>query len=274
MPDPTVVQPASAISPSELDSAEARPGSASLIKAFQLVEPLAASPPSGVSLADLSSQLRMPKSTAHRYLASLVSLGLAERDGSDHFHLGTRVIELAGAYLAKSDLRTEARAAMDELAAQTAETVHLAVPSAGEVVYIAKVESIHPIRMYSHIGARLPMYCTALGKAILPYLPQERRARILAQPFRPRTEHTIVSPDVMRSELERVQQQGFAIDDEENEVGVCCVGAAVFDVSGDVVGALSVSGPMSRMSRERCVELGPLVRESALRVSRRLGYPD
>lgn len=247
--------------------------SSSVTKAFQVVELLAASPPSGASLADLSSQLGMPKSTAHRYLASLVSLGLAERDGSDHFHLGTRLIELAGAYLAKSDLRTEARATMDELAAQTAETVHLAVPSAGEVVYIAKVESIHPIRMYSHIGARLPMYCTALGKAILPFLPQERRERIFAQPFRPRTDRTIASPEAMQNELQHIRAQGFAVDDEENEVGVCCVGAAIFDYTSDVVGALSVSGPMSRMSRERCVELGPLVRDSALRVSRRMGYP-
>jgi IclR family acetate operon transcriptional repressor len=247
--------------------------SSSVTKAFQVVELLAASPPSGASLADLSSQLGMPKSTAHRYLTSLVSLRLAERDGSDHFHLGTRVIELAGAYLARSDLRTEARTTMEELAAQTAETVHLAVPSAGEVVYIAKVESIHPIRMYSHIGARLPMYCTALGKAILPFLPEERRERILGQPFRARTERTIVSPQVMRDELELIRTQGFAIDDEENEVGVCCVGAPVFDYTTDVVGALSVSGPTSRMSRERCIELGPLVHDSAWRVSRRMGYP-
>jgi DNA-binding IclR family transcriptional regulator len=243
-------------------------------KAFQLVELLGAAPPGGVSLAELSGQLGMPKSTAHRYLTSLVSLGLAERDDNDHFHLGTKVLELAGAYLAKSDLRTEARGVMDELGAQTAETIHLAVPSAGEVVYIAKVESIHPIRMYSHIGARLPMYCTALGKAILPFLPEERRERILSLPFRPRTANTITEPQVMRQELDRIRQQGFAVDDEENEVGVCCVGAPIFDYTTEVVGALSVSGPMSRMSLERCVEIGPLVNESARRVSRRMGYTD
>jgi IclR family acetate operon transcriptional repressor len=256
------------------DPGEPRAVSSSVTKAFQMVELLAASPPTGASLAELSNGLGMPKSTAHRYLSSLVALGLAERDGSDHFHLGTRIIELAGTYLARSDLRSESRALMEELAALTAETVHLAVPSAGEVVYIAKVESIHPIRMYSHIGARLPMYCTALGKAILPFLLEERRERALAGPLRSLTEHTIVDPGVMRAELERVRLQGFAVDDEENEIGVCCVGAPIFDYTTDVVGALSVSGPMSRMSRERCVELGPVVRESALRVSHRMGYPE
>jgi DNA-binding IclR family transcriptional regulator len=254
------------------DLTDPRAVSTSVTKAFRIVELLAANPNGGLTLAELSAQLGMPKSTAHRYLATLVALDLTERDGTDRFRVGTKLVELAGSYLANSDLRSESSAILDELAATTGETVHLAVPSRGEVVYIAKVESIHALRMYSHIGARLPMHSTSLGKAILAYLPVARVDEILLRPMAARTPRTITSSRELAVELERIRQQGFAIDDEENEVGVCCVGAAVFDYLAVPVAAVSISGPINRMSRERCVTLGPMVRDAALRVSHRVGY--
>jgi IclR family acetate operon transcriptional repressor len=254
------------------DLTDPRAVSTSVTKAFRIVELLAAKPNGGLTLAELSLELGMPKSTTHRYLTTLVALGLTERDGADHFHVGTKLVELAGSFLANSDLRTESNAILDELAATTGETVHLAVPSGGEVVYIAKVESIHALRMYSHIGARLPMHSTSLGKAILAHLPVARVDEILVEPMRARTARTITSSRELAVELDRIRQQGFAIDDEENEVGVCCVGAAVFDYMAVPVAAVSISGPINRMSRERCVTLGPMVRDAALRVSRRMGY--
>ena len=190
------------------------------------------------------------------------------------FASGTRIIELAGSYLAKSDLRSESRPRLSRRpGCGRRETVHLAVPSGGEVVYIAKVESTHAIRMYSHIGARLPMACTALGKAILAFLPLDRARTILARPFRARAPNTLIQPSAMAKELELVRDRGFAVDDEENEVGVCCVGAPIFDYTSEVIAAVSVSGPISRMSPARCVELGPDVRKLALRISRRMGFP-
>lgn len=254
------------------DLTDPRAVSTSVTKAFRIVELLAAKPNGGLSLAELSLQLGMPKSTTHRYLATLIALGLTERDGADRFRLGTKVVELAGSFLANSDLRTEGNAILDELAAKTGETVHLAVPSGGEVVYIAKVESIHALRMYSHIGARLPMHSTSLGKAIMAHLPAERIDEILLTPMTARTPRTITSPRELTLELEHIRQQGFAIDDEENETGVCCVGAAVLDYMADPVAAVSISGPNNRMSRERCVTLGPMVRDAAMSVSRRMGY--
>lgn len=254
------------------DLTDPRAVSTSVTKAFRIVELLATKPNGGMTLAELSLQLGMPKSTAHRYLATLVALGLAERDGADRFRLGTKVVELAGSFLANSDLRKEGNAVLEDLAAKTGETVHLAVPSGGEVVYIAKVESIHALRMYSHIGARLPMHSTSLGKAILAHLPPARLGEILDAPMTARTPRTITSAQELTAELERVRQQGFAIDDEENELGVCCVGAAVFDYMAAPVAAVSISGPINRMSREHCVTLGPMVRDAALSVSRRIGY--
>jgi DNA-binding IclR family transcriptional regulator len=245
--------------------------STTVAKALTIVEALAGQAEQGISLAELSAALSMPKSTVHRYLTTLTQLELAERWGVDRFRLGTKVIELAGSFLANSDLRNESQADLDTLASQTQETIHLAVPSGAEVVYIAKVESKHALRMYSYIGARLPMYCTALGKAILAFGPPGRTKEIVARKLKPRTPRTITSPEALESELETIRLQGFALDDEENEVGIRCVSAPIFDYTRLAVAAMSISGPSDRMDRRRCAELAPLVREAAQRVSRRMG---
>src|SRR5512136_1937551 len=143
--------------------------STTVTKAISILDILAFKADVGVSLSELCSLIDIPKSSIHRYLVTLQELGLAERKDNDRYSLGTKVIELAGVYLLKSDLRNDSQAALDELAEISGETVHLAVPSGIEVVYIAKVESKHALSMFSHIGARLPMHCTALGKAILAF---------------------------------------------------------------------------------------------------------
>lgn len=244
-----------------------------VVKAFSILNLLAHRAGSTVSLAEVAAHIGTSKSTAHRYLTTLEELGVVERDAKDRFQLGPKLIELAGMLLAEHDLRRESEPFLLELASQTQETVHLAVPSGNEVVYLAKVESPHPIRMASRIGARMPMYSTALGKAILAHLPPERVQEIVDAGIPPRTPHTVSSAEALRAELAKVQAQGFALDDQENELGVRCVGAPVFDYSGEVVGAVSVSGPAHRLSREMLLKLGPLVRETALKISRRLGYP-
>jgi IclR family acetate operon transcriptional repressor len=247
--------------------------SVTVAKAFGIVEALAAETDRGLTLGDLSVRVAMPKSTVHRYLATLLELGLALRSDTDRFRLGTKVIELAGAYLANNDLRKESESIMDELSSQTNETVHLAVRSGSEVVYVAKVESKHALRMYSYIGARLPMYSTALGKSMLAFGPEEWLQETLTRGLKRRTPHTIVSPSALKAELAGIRDRGFSLDNEENEVDVRCVGAPVFDFSRTVVAAISVSGPIDRMNERRSAELGPVVRKAADRISRRVGYP-
>jgi len=244
-----------------------------VVKAFAILDFLAQRAGSAVSLAEVAAHIGTSKSTAHRYLTTLEELGVVERDNNDRFQLGPKLIELAGVLLAEHDLRRESEPFLIDLASSTQETVHLAVPSGNEVVYLAKVESPHPIRMASRIGARMPMYSTALGKAILAYLPTERVQEIIDAGIPSRTPYTVSSAEALRVELEQVRARGFALDDQENELGVRCVGAPIFDYSGEVVGAISVSGPAHRLSREMLLKLGPLVRETALKVSRRLGYP-
>jgi IclR family acetate operon transcriptional repressor len=116
------------------------------------------------------------------------------------------------------------------------------------------------------------MHCTALGKSILAYSGPERIQSVLSELSKPRTPKTITSEEALSVELELIRSQGFAIDDEENEIGIRCVGAPIIDYTGRAIAAMSISGPCDRMGRERCVELGYLLREAVLRISKRKGF--
>lgn len=246
--------------------------STTVAKAVGILEILASKTDMGISLSELCALIDIPKSSTHRYLVTLQELGLAERRNDDRYYLGCKVIELAGAYLLKSDLRNDSQAALDDLANKTGETVHLAVPSGTEVVYIAKVESKHALSMFSHIGARLPMHCTALGKAILAFSGLDEVRAVISGPLISRTPKSITSPEELKIELEIIRARGYACDDEENEVGIRCVGAPIFDYTTKPIGAISISAPCDRMDQQRCNLLGPLVHQAALQVSRRKGF--
>lgn len=246
--------------------------STTVAKALSIIEILASSSDAGINLTELSAALTMPKSTAHRYLATLLELNLAERNSTDRFRLGTKVIELAGSFLASSDIRMESEPILEEMAEKTGETVHLAVPSGSEVVYIAKVESRHTLGMFSHIGTRLPIRCTALGKSILAFSGPDLIQAVFSEPPQSRTPNTITSNEALREELVLIRTQGFAVDNEENEVGICCVGAPILDYTGRAIAAMSISGPCDRMDQERCIQLGPVLREGVLKISKRKGY--
>lgn len=246
--------------------------SSTVAKAIGILDILASTADTGLSLTELSELIDMPKSSTHRYLVTLQELGLAVRKGKDRFYLGTKVIELAGSFLVKSDLRNESQDILNELADKTGETIHLAVPSGIEMVYIAKVESKHALVMSSHIGARIPMYCSALGKAILAFSNEELLITILNQPMIQRTPNTITTMEALKSELSLTQSRGYAIDDEENEISISCVGAPIFDYSATPIAAISISVPHQRITQESYNILGPMVMEAAHLVSRRKGF--
>jgi DNA-binding IclR family transcriptional regulator len=246
--------------------------SSTVAKAIGILDILASKADVGISLAELSTLIDMPKSSTHRYLATLQELRLAERIEGDRYCLGTKVIELAGSFLVHSDLRSESQAVLNDLAEKTGETIHLAVPSGTEVVYIAKVESRHALGMFSHIGARLPMYCTSLGKAILAFGSADRLQAVINEPRKPRTPNSITSVQALKENLALIRTRGYAMDDEENEIGIRCVGAAIFDYNATPIAAISISAPRERMDLERWASLGPLVREAAQMISSRKGF--
>jgi IclR family acetate operon transcriptional repressor len=249
-----------------------RKTSSTVKKAFQILFMIQKKGEEGVSFADVADEFDISKSTAHRYLTTLEELSIIQRDERDRFHFGFRLVELTGAYLSNNDLRSESHELIRELSSQTQETVHLAIPTDQGIVYIDRVDSTHSIRMASQIGSVVPYHSTALGKAILAYYSPAKVREIIQYGLPQKTSHTITSADQLLAEIEQIRREGFSIDNEENEIGVRCVGAPIFDYSGSVIGAISISGPITRMDEKRCLELGPIIRETGLNISARMGY--
>ncbi|WP_244893370.1 IclR family transcriptional regulator [Ferroacidibacillus organovorans] len=230
--------------------------------------------PQGIAITELATQVDMYKSTVHRLLTTLLRRGYIEQDErTGKYKLGYALLDLGMKLLSSIDLRAEAAVPLRELADFSNEIVHLALLERGEIVYIDKVESDNTTRMHSRIGKRVPVHSTSLGKVILAYLPVSEAREILNQNERIQmTDHTIVQEDELLAEIERVKERGYAFDLEENEIGVCCIAAPIFDHANNVVAACSVSGPSSRMTTERLHAMIPVVIASAKRISNRLGH--
>jgi IclR family transcriptional regulator, KDG regulon repressor len=242
-----------------------------LDRALDVLEALAdGTGPLGVT--ELARRVGATKSAAYRVLANLERRGYVSKDPTTaRYALGTRLAYLGQRSLGTFDLRQVARPILDDLNRRFHETVNLGVLEGDEVVYIDMVESHHGLRMAARIGARDHVHSTALGKAILAYLPPEAIQRRLQRPLQPRTEHTITDPARLTTELARVRVHGVAEDHAENELGARCVAAPIFDHAGAVIAAISVSSPESRLDDRRASEVADAVRSAAQEITRRVG---
>jgi IclR family acetate operon transcriptional repressor len=226
----------------------------------------------GLTLTECAEILGYSKPTTYRTLRTFARRGFLQIDEERGVYtLGVTLLRLGMFFLEQLDLRREALPVLNELAEQTGETVHLGVLSGFEVVYIEKVESRHAVRMFSRVGHTMPAWSTGVGKAILSFLPTEQLDAALPAVFERRTPHTGTSRPELLAEFAAIRTRGYSTDDVENEEGIRCAGAPVFDHSGAVCGAISVAGPATRITRERLPELGALVREAALAISERIG---
>ncbi|WP_329490940.1 IclR family transcriptional regulator [Kitasatospora sp. NBC_01246] len=226
----------------------------------------------GVPLAQLAEALGLNKSTVLRLAGPLLDEHLLDRDReTGWFRLGHGSLRLGQAYLSTLDLRSVAAEHLRRLQREAGETVHLTVWQAPGIVYLDKVEDETNVRMASRVGSRAPAYCTATGKAILAWLPDEAVTEVVAAGLRPVTAWTISDETHLRADLARIRARGYSIDDRENEPEVRCVAAPIFDHTGEVTAALSVSGLTSRMTAARVRSLGPVVAQVGLRISRELG---
>ncbi|CAM3724697.1 IclR family transcriptional regulator [Alicyclobacillus pomorum] len=245
----------------------------SVDKAFMLLE-VVSEHPSGMAITELANEVGMYKSTVHRLLGTMMKRGYIEQDPqTGKYKLGYTVLDLGMRLLSSIDLRREAMPYLQELAKLSNEVVHLAFLDRGEVVYIEKVESRHTIRMVSRVGKRVPVHATGLGKAILAFLPRQETLNIIERYGLPKlTDYTITDKDVLLESLQETRKTGFAVDVEENELGICCVAAPIWEHNQRVVAACSVSGPSIRMTLERLRELTPYVKRTGAQISERLGY--
>ncbi|MBQ1079598.1 IclR family transcriptional regulator [Nocardiopsis sp. B62] len=256
------------------ESEPRRNASASLRRALALVEQVRSTPPErgGTTLTELAEGLGVNKSTVLRLSVPLVEYGLLTRDArTGRFRVGTAALLLWQSYLDHMDLRSVASEHLRGLMRHTGHTCHLVVLDVHDVVYVDKVENASTVRMASRIGARMPAYRTAVGRAILAFSPDDLVADVVARGLPAVTTRTVTDPRVLAEELRRVRERGYAIDDRENEPEVRCVAAPVFDHNRDPVAAISVSSLVSQLPVARVRRLGPEVAAVAARVSAQLG---
>lgn len=245
----------------------------SLVKALDVIESLGSSP-RPLTAFQLSQTLKITRPTVYRILKTLTQHGFVtrEEDGA-LYRLGFKLLDLGHRVLERTDLLEAARPILRKLSGYCRETAHLAVPEDGRMVYLDKLEGSGPFCTNSRLGRSVPMHCTALGKAVLAFLPPQKARTILVRHgMAGHTPRTIMAVSAMERELARVRRQGYAIDDVEFEDGVRCVGAPIFDHRGNPVAAVSVSAPASRMPLTRAHEVGAVVRDGVACVSRAMGW--
>jgi DNA-binding IclR family transcriptional regulator len=229
---------------------------------------------SPLTLAEAAAETGLAKPTAHRILRVMVARELLRQEADRRYHIGSKLFALAGTVLDRVDFVQEAEPALDWLKQVTPETIHFALVTGDRPVYVQKIEGRRPYRMASSVGMGLTWHSTAIGKAILAFMPAERRAAyIRADRLVRLTATTITTVAALDRELERIRTLGFAIDDSENEDDIRCVGAPVFDARGQVIGALSVSAPAFDLSPDDAIALAPAVKAAAQKISVALGAP-
>lgn len=227
----------------------------------------------GLTLTDLAQRVGLAPSTAHRILASLEAHRFVQHDEQRGLWLiGVSAFEVGTAFLRNRRLAGIGRVVMHDLMEQTGETVNLGIEDGGEVVFISQVESHVALRAFFRAGSRAAIHASGVGKALLAQFPEERVKQILHKRGLAKfTERTLVSPADLFRQLEEIRRRGFAIDDEERNLGMRCVAAPIFNEYGEAIAAVSVSGPTVRMTPERAAEFGPLVQRAAQEITASIG---
>jgi IclR family KDG regulon transcriptional repressor len=244
-----------------------------LLVAFDILDTIAQGGGSGSTLSDISEKLGIHKSTALRMLCTLESLNCVVHDiDTGRYRLGVHLLELGSTVLEGLDLRREAKPFLQELSVASGEIVHLAILDQESVVYIEKIEAPHVLTLYSRVGRRAPATCTAVGKVLLAHAKGEFKDCVTRASLVKYTEGTITEPGELVRELNDVKKNGYAIDNEEHEEHVRCVAAPIRNHQGEVIAAVSITGPSVRMTMERIQELVPLVMSGASAISKRLGF--
>jgi IclR family KDG regulon transcriptional repressor len=222
----------------------------------------------GLGTTELADLLGVDKASASRLVATLVKYGYAEKDmRTRRFHLGSQVVTLSRSVLARLPIREAARPFLRQLMERTGECAHLAVASRGGALYIDQVESPATLRVNAAVGTLNPLHCTALGKTLLAFggldIPDHLES------FTP---NTLTDLSSLRQNLDRVRLLGYAVDDEEFDIGVRCIAVPVFDFRGKLAGSIGISGPASRVTLKSLPDLAAAVIEIGKALSERISF--
>jgi IclR family transcriptional regulator, KDG regulon repressor len=226
-----------------------------------------------MGISALAIRLGLAKSTVHRLATTLVEYDILEQNReTGKYRLGLALFELGTMVRRKMDTNSGAQVQIHALADETGETVQLAILDHLSVLYIRIRESRQAVRMSSGLGSRAPAHCTGVGKALIAFQAPDVVQQIVENGLKRYTENTITDPEKLRAELATIRQKGYAIDDEEIEVGLRCIAAPIRDHSGQVTAAISVAAPVQRMTKKNMQATIPSVVAAAESISRRLGY--
>lgn len=227
------------------------------------------------SLAELAGTLAQSKPTIFRILHTLEAFGYLDKDPTTgRYTLGLRFHTLGSVAVKHEQLRWQALPPLQDLARATGETVHVGILYDGEAICVQAVDGTRLVRMHAFVGKRTPAHASALGKVLLAHMPDaEVDALIASRGLARFTPHTVTDPAALRQQLHRVRAQGWALDNEEMEIGLRCLGAPITDHSGRPCACVAVSAPASRMDPDRVAELVAEVKATAMRISRMLGSP-
>jgi IclR family KDG regulon transcriptional repressor len=242
----------------------------SVYRSGQILDLFDASRPEwGVSA--VARTIGVSRSSAHGLLHTMTAVGLLRQTSGSQFRLGWRILHLSQVLLEGTEFRSEARSAMEDLAARYHETVHLAVLEESEVVYVDKIQGTQPVQVsITRIGGRLPARCTGVGKALLAHRPWgEVLLRLKGSPS-PATASNVQSLERLRDELNSVDAQGYALDEEETLADLCCIAAPILDHNDEAVAAMSLSIPAFRFYRNREMYRSAII-GACQQVSRNLG---
>jgi IclR family transcriptional regulator, KDG regulon repressor len=248
-------------------------GVQTLDRALDIIELLSLEQ-NGIGVTEISHKLDLHKSTVHRLLNALAVRGYVEKEERhSKYSLGLKFVEIGCHRLNHLELKVEAAPSLRSLADSTRQPVHLAILDGNEVVYIEKIEPVANLRMYSQIGKRVPVYCSALGKSLLSETKEDDLKKILSgTEFKSFTSKTFSSIDQLIVDVDDVRRKGWSLDDEEHEAGIRCIASPVRDYTGKIIAAVSVSGDRQIISPERDSEVSVSVMNTAGIISKRMGF--
>lgn len=241
-------------------------------RALAILE-LLAHQPQGMRLVDVAESMNLNKVTTHRLLKTLNGRGFIEQSEDGRYRIGLKLIAISSLRLNNLELKTEAQPFLRQLVEKVKQPVHLALYDEGEIVYIEKMETVHSIRMYSQIGKRGPIHCTALGKTLLGGLDDPDVLSVLtARPLKVYTPQTITDPNMILAEVRKARIRGYALDREEHEIGVYCIAAPIYDYRGHLIAAISTAGSRCDYLSDPNSPVISWICETAAAISERMGY--
>lgn len=222
---------------------------------------------------EIAAATGMAKSTVYRLLTAMCCNGYVEKAGPGVYVIGIKLVEIVSNHINSLELQTEARPFLSELHAELGLIIHLGILDRAEVVYVEKMDISRNLRLYAQIGLRVPAYCSSLGKCLLSCLAGDELEYLLSgihlEKFTP---NTITTLSALKAHLRLVRQQGWAIDEQEYIVGHRCIGAPIYDYRGEMIAAISASGPVTLLTDDRVSRVIERVKAAAAQISRRLCY--